>query len=167
MKRKGRAVSLTLLSALCLGVLALSACALRGDETSKPDGVPADAAGKPADAAQPTPTDPEPAAEAPEEAKDENKINGELLRVTVAFTEPEEGETVSGQQERMIARIEELIGRSLDVKWRFTRSVNAISAYVTEEEMSRIAELDGVKAVTVETLNEPTGIPARPGTVDK
>ena len=69
------------------------------------------------------------------------------------------------EQEELIGRISEAIGRPLDVAHRFTRNVNVISANVYPEELELIQGLEGVKSVSQEKLNRPTAI--RPGTVDR
>ena len=69
------------------------------------------------------------------------------------------------EQEELIGRISEAIGRPLDVAHRFTRNVNVISANVYPEELELIRGLEGVKNVSRERLNHPTAI--LPGRSDR
>ncbi len=71
------------------------------------------------------------------------------------------------EQDEMIRRIEETLGRAIQVKQRLTLTTNVISANVREADMDVIRAMEGVVSVTEETRYELTDgaapLPTRPG----
>lgn len=64
-------------------------------------------------------------------------------------------ERVKAEQDAVLERIEQRLGRPLEVVWRFTRSANVISAWAYSAELDSIRSVEGVAAVTQEMRCEP------------
>lgn len=128
-------------------------------ETTEPAPPSAEPTASPEASAEPT-TSLEASAEptALPEASAEPTPGREPVRAGIAFDgdlDPEEG----------IRRIQEALGHELDVVWRM-KSANVISVNVDRTELERIRQVDGVRSVEEELLNEPTagaGTGAAPG----
>lgn len=66
-------------------------------------------------------------------------------------------ERVMAEQEEVLRRIEQRLGRPLEVVWRFTRSANVISAWASPAELDLIRSVEGVAGVTQEMRHETAG----------
>ena len=64
-------------------------------------------------------------------------------------------EELLSEQEKMTEKIEDELGKTLEVEWNLTLAANIISVNLSEDDIEQVEKLDGVKSVEVETLYRP------------
>lgn len=63
---------------------------------------------------------------------------------------------LTAQQDDLLARVTSILGRQLDVPFRYTNAINGLSVWLTPEEASTVRRLPGVSGIERERLRELT-----------